>query len=122
MIDASLRVLIDAPRDNDALHATGAVKHAPTDSTRSVRVAHRALRLLAHIPGAHWRNTCLFRSVTECTVQRAHGWPARITIGVGTADNDVIAHSWVEMTGAGATASGLSPLRPARTGTRNIAG
>jgi len=105
VIDTSLKSLLDTPVVGTA---------EPRECARSIRVAHRTLRLLAAIPGGRWRNTCLFRSVAECHVRRARGWPARLAIGVGSAEDRVIAHSWVEIVGAAempGTPTALSPLR-----------
>jgi hypothetical protein len=65
----------------------------------AIRAAHRTLRYLARIPGSRWRNTCLYRSVAECVLLRAHGIAARLCIGVEPQDNSasgVGAHAWVE--------------------------
>jgi transglutaminase superfamily protein len=105
VIDTSLKSLLDSP---------AASTDEPRECARSIRAAHRTLRLLAVIPGGRWRNTCLFRSVAECHVRRARGWPARLAIGVGSVEDQVIAHSWVEIVGVaempGAPAA-MSPLR-----------
>jgi Transglutaminase-like superfamily len=67
----------------------------------AVRVAHRAIALLARARPSRWRTTCLYRSVAECVALRAYGLPARIVIGVGngTAPATTIAHAWVECEG-----------------------
>jgi len=67
----------------------------------AVRVAHRAIALLARARPSRWRATCLHRSVAECVALRAYGWPARIVIGVGNgaAPATTIAHAWVECEG-----------------------
>ncbi len=57
--------------------------------------AFRLLRLLAHVPGERWRNTCLYRSVAECLVLRRYGVPAVLKIGVKNATGDIEAHAWV---------------------------
>ena len=66
-----------------------------------MRVAHRALRLLARVRPSRWRATCLYRSVAECLTLRALGFPARVVIGVGNgaAPAETIAHAWVECEG-----------------------
>jgi hypothetical protein len=67
----------------------------------AVRASHAAIARLARLPGARWRNSCLYRSVAECVVLRTFGLPARVVIGVGAgaAARDVIAHAWVECEG-----------------------
>ena len=67
----------------------------------AVRVAHRALRLLARVRPSRWRATCLYRSVAECLTLRALGFPARVVIGVGNgaAPAETIAHACVECDG-----------------------
>ena len=103
LINSSLRTLIDpAPRSS----------RSPVDSDRAIRFALGALQVLARVPGSYWRNTCLYRSVAECAVRRARGWPARVVIGVGKERSDVIAHSWVEVTGLPSAAIPMQSLRP----------
>lgn len=73
-----------------------------SDPSGAVKAAHRALRYLARIPGAPWRNTCLYRGVAECLLLRAHGIPARLCIGVESLEGSVQnvgAHAWVETDG-----------------------
>lgn len=67
----------------------------------AVRVAHRALVLLARVGPTRWRAACLHRSVAECLALRAYGLPARVAIGVGNgaAPSTTIAHAWVECEG-----------------------
>lgn len=70
-----------------------------SDPAFAIKAAHRVLRLLARIPGGRWRNTCLYRSVAECLLLRAHGIDARLCIGVESqqgATAGVGAHAWVE--------------------------
>jgi hypothetical protein len=71
------------------------------DVRLAVRASHAAIARLARVPGARWRNSCLYRSVAECVVLRTFGLPARVVIGVGAgaAARDVIAHAWVECEG-----------------------
>jgi len=71
------------------------------DPRLAVRAAYAAIARMARIAPTRWRNTCLYRSVAECLVLRAHGLPARVVIGVGTSGDeaDVIAHAWVECEG-----------------------
>ena len=67
----------------------------------AVRIAHRAIAVLARVRPSHWRATCLHRSVAECVVLRAYYLPARIVIGVGNGATPAttIAHAWVECEG-----------------------
>jgi hypothetical protein len=111
VIDRSLRSLLEDVEDVEDVRD----RRACTDPVRSAKIAARTLRLLATLPGARWRNTCLFRSVVECTVRRAHGEQARIVIGVGSAADDIFAHSWVETSEKVDASPELSPLRHART-------
>lgn len=70
--------------------------HADAEPPRgAVRATRGALRLLERVPGGHWRNTCLYRSVAECLVLRNFGVDARLRIGVGKEGAEVIAHAWV---------------------------
>ena len=71
------------------------------DARLAVRASYAAIARLARVAPGRWRNTCLYRSVAECLVLRAHGLPARVVIGVGTSGDaeDVIAHAWVECDG-----------------------
>ena len=108
LIERSLRTLLEPPELS---------RRSTTDSTRAIWVSQRMLRILAMLPGSYWRNTCLYRSVAECVVRRSHGSPARVVIGVGNTDDQVVAHSWVELLGASTTPDDMAPLRPARAGT-----
>ncbi|HEX7978967.1 MAG TPA: lasso peptide biosynthesis B2 protein [Gemmatimonadaceae bacterium] len=96
--------------------------NAASDPARiAVRAAHRALTLLARVRPAHWRTTCLHRSVAECVALRTFGLPARVVIGVGNgaAPATTIAHAWVECDGVRCYstrgAAELEMLTPART-------
>jgi len=86
----------------------------------ALRVAHRALAVLARVRPTRWRVTCLHRSVAECLVLRAYGLPARVVIGVGNgaAPSTTIAHAWVECEGMRCRstrgAAELEMLAPAR--------
>ncbi|HXC25604.1 MAG TPA: lasso peptide biosynthesis B2 protein [Gemmatimonadaceae bacterium] len=83
------------------------------DAQMAIRVSHAIIRLLARIPASPWRNTCLFRSVTECLVLRHFGLPARVSLGVRKASpalGAVDAHAWVETTQA--LDAGYTPLQP----------
>ncbi|HEX8451836.1 MAG TPA: lasso peptide biosynthesis B2 protein [Longimicrobium sp.] len=92
--------------------------HAGAEPPRgAVRATRGALRVLARVPGGRWRNTCLYRSVAECLVLRAHGVDARLRIGVGTEGAEVIAHAWV-VRGAQADAD----ADPAAAALRPLAG
>jgi hypothetical protein len=104
VINASLRSMIDAPIADAS---------TPSDSARAIRIAMRTLQVLSRVPGAYWRNTCLYQSVAECAVRRARGWPARVVIGVGKEQSDVIAHAWVEIAGMAPSAIPMTSLRPA---------
>ncbi|HET7228713.1 MAG TPA: lasso peptide biosynthesis B2 protein [Longimicrobium sp.] len=57
--------------------------------------AFRLLKVLQHVPGSRWRNTCLYRSVAECLVLRRYGVPAVLRIGVRSEQGDIEAHAWV---------------------------
>lgn len=61
------------------------------------RAASAALRLLSRLPGSPWRNTCLYRSVSECLLRRRYGLPARLVLGVrrSAPGDSVEAHAWV---------------------------
>lgn len=80
----------------------------------ATRASRLALRVLARLPLGPWRNTCLYRSVAECLVLRAHAMPFRLLVGVkrdGGGDDSIIAHAWVD--GAeGGTTDDLAPLGP----------
>ena len=71
------------------------------DAIIAVRVAHRAIAILARVYPSRWRATCLYRSVAECLALRTLGLPARVVIGVGNggAPPATIAHAWVECDG-----------------------
>ncbi len=81
----------------------GAHRASLADAERTVRLAHRVLgRLdrLRRLSNDRWRVTCLYRSVTECTVLRELGFPARVVIGARAVENGVLdAHAWVECVG-----------------------
>jgi hypothetical protein len=83
------------------LPSTTRVAATGVQSRLAVRAAHSAIARFARLRPEHWRNSCLFRSVAECLVLRAHGLPALVVLGVGTAGEraDVIAHAWVECSG-----------------------
>lgn len=69
--------------------------HEPELAVRSARLT---LRVLAWLPWAPWRNTCLFRSIAECLVLRRYGVSCRLEIGVRRAKEPgggVQAHAWV---------------------------
>lgn len=74
--------------------------------------AFRLLRVLQHLPGQRWRNTCLYRSVAECLVLRRYGVPAVLKIGVRNDTGDIQAHAWVVRADRdpGPDASGHQPL------------
>ena len=67
------------------------------DPAGAVRVALGALRLLARARLPCWRNTCLYRAVAECIVQRGYGIPCRVELGVTPPGEGaaIAAHAWV---------------------------
>ena len=88
--------LADLIRQPTVAGATGDA----TDAARSTRLALFTLRQLAHLAGAGWRATCLYRAVAECLVLRAYGYPASLMLGVrGASDEPVTAHAWVQCAG-----------------------
>jgi len=70
-------------------------RRVPPD--RALGAALLVLRALARLPGAPWRNTCLYRSVAHCLLLRRYGIPAVLRIGVrvDAATGAVLAHAWV---------------------------
>ena len=81
-----------------ALMAASPERGRAADAALALRAGSRALRLLSRVPASPWRDTCLFRSVTECLVLRGHGVDARLRIGVRgatTAGHAVEHHAWV---------------------------
>lgn len=74
----------------------------PIDSQLAIRVSRHTLHTLARLPASPWRNTCLFKSASECLILRRLGVPARIALGVkkeSSLSSDatpVQAHAWVE--------------------------
>ncbi|GBD33051.1 hypothetical protein HRbin33_02030 [bacterium HR33] len=80
---------------------TGGSRPEAAPAMRSIRVAMFALRLLARVPGGLWKNTCLYRAVTQCVVLRHYGFRCRVQIGVrrtGNASQDTVsAHAWVAL-------------------------
>jgi hypothetical protein len=91
--DHQLAELIRRPARS---HAAGSVRAA----ARSTRGALFVLRQLARVPGAGWRDTCLYRAIAECLVLRAFEFPAVVRLGVrGSADETVAAHAWTECEG-----------------------
>jgi hypothetical protein len=104
IIAAELESLLTANAESMTAHATPDILRV----RRHASIALRWLSLLSRTWGTPWRNTCLFRSVTECLVLRAHGYRAQVVIGVAR-DSDpwtgsgeaatrrtVFAHAWVE--------------------------
>lgn len=98
---AGVRAALDAPRWIEgprlqelmrAPDAAGPERPVPRGGTGA---AMRLLRVLAHVPGSRWRNTCLYRSVAECLVLRGYGVPAVLKIGVKNQTGDIEAHAWV---------------------------
>jgi Transglutaminase-like superfamily len=76
-------------------------KRRAAEAIIAVRVAHKAIAILARVYPTRWRATCLYRSVAECLALRTLGLPARLVIGVGNgaAPAATIAHAWVECEG-----------------------
>jgi hypothetical protein len=106
IIAAELESLLTANAESMTAHATADTLRV----RRHASIALRWLSLLSRTWGTPWRNTCLFRSVTECLVLRAHGYRAHVVIGVARASESrtggdvvegraVIAHAWVECEG-----------------------
>ena len=102
---------IEGPRLQELMRApepAGPERPVPRGGTGA---AFRLLRLLAHLPGERWRNTCLYRSVAECLVLRGYGVPAVLKIGVKNATGDIEAHAWVVRADRAAdNAGGHEPL------------
>lgn len=70
------------------------------DARRAARGALFVLRQLAKLPGAEWRDTCLYRAIAECLALRAFGFPAVVRLGVrGASHEPVSAHAWTECIG-----------------------
>lgn len=86
----------------------------------ATRASRLALRVLARLPLGPWRNTCLYRSVAECLVLRAHAMPFRLLVGVkrgGAANASIVAHAWVD----GVEGSPMNDLAPlASPGERGV--
>lgn len=63
----------------------------------ALRASRAALRMLGYLPRSPWRNTCLYRSVAECLLLRAHGAAAMLRIGVRPDERggEILAHAWV---------------------------
>lgn len=64
----------------------------------ALRATRLMLRLLARLPRSRWRTSCLYESVAECLVLRAHGVPAAVCIGVRRQTDGtpgIAAHAWV---------------------------
>ena len=101
---AGVRAALDAPRWIEgprlqelmrAPEPAGPERPVPRGGTGA---AMRLLRVLAHVPGSRWRNTCLYRSVAECLALRRYGVPAVVRIGVRAgqgAETPIVAHAWV---------------------------
>ncbi|MEO8563499.1 MAG: lasso peptide biosynthesis B2 protein [bacterium] len=94
-IERGLSALVEPPRSA----ATRASAGLPDQSRLASRVSHVAIGRFARLAPTRWRNTCLYRSVAECVALRALGLPARLVIGVGAPDTEVVAHAWVECDG-----------------------
>ena len=100
---------------------SSAVPHPEPDG--ALRTARFTLRLLARLPGARWRTSCLYESVAECLVLRRSGVPAAVCIGVkrqgdgapgtgalGNAARGLAAHAWVARNESDRTFHGLSTM------------
>jgi hypothetical protein len=77
----------------------------------AIHAARVALRVLSRLPGLPWRNTCLYRSVAECLVLRAHAMPFRLLLGVtrdAAVSDSIVAHAWV----GGANEPSMNGLAP----------
>jgi len=97
---------IEGPRLAELLRPPSPLRaesRVPRGATGS---ALRLIGVLARLPGGHWRNTCLYRSVAECLVLRRYGIPAIVKIGVKGAEGDIEAHAWVVRADRGRQDSG----------------
>ncbi len=90
---------IASPRFSDLLTLPAGASAVPrAEPVAALRAARRTLRVLARLPGGHWRTSCLYESVAECLVLRRWGVPAAVCIGVKRgADGKpgIEAHAWV---------------------------
>jgi hypothetical protein len=74
----------------------GALRSRRGHPAEALRVAHRALRVLARTRLPWWRNTCLYRALAECLVLRHYGIACRVELGVTRPGGRAIgAHAWV---------------------------
>jgi len=88
---------------------------SPVAPDLGLRVARATLRVLGRMPLLPWRNTCLYRSVAECLVLSRVGIACRLRLGVQrTAEPSasVVAHAWVEWSGAQAPEPSHAILNP----------
>jgi hypothetical protein len=97
---AGVRAALASPRWIEGARLTELLRDPPPAAERRVPrgatgAAMLLLRALARLPGARWRNTCLYRSVAECLVLRRYGVPAILKIGVRNGAGDIEAHAWV---------------------------
>jgi hypothetical protein len=115
---AGVRAALDAPRWiererlQELMRAPAAAAPERPVPRGGTGTAFRLLRVLHHLPGSRWRNTCLYRSVAECLVLRRYGVPAVLRIGVRNETGDIEAHAWVVRADRdpGADAGGHQPL------------
>lgn len=65
----------------------------------ALRWAHRTTGVLSRLPGARWKNTCLYRSAAGCLALRWLGCGAEATLRIGArrdpAGDEVQAHAWI---------------------------
>ena len=101
---------IEGPRLAELLRAPASSRPGAAAPPKSVGAAWYLLSLLARLPRSPWRNTCLYRSVSECLVLRRFGVPAVVRVGVRSEEGDIAAHAWVVRADAeGGEASTPSP-------------
>lgn len=87
----------------------------PVAPDLGLRVARATLRILGRMPLLPWRNTCLYRSVAECLVLSRAGIACRLRLGVQRPADppaSVVAHAWVEWSGAQAPDPSHAILNP----------
>lgn len=85
---------IGGPRLSELLREPARVAGGGRVPRGAIGGAFLVLRVLGKLPGGHWRNTCLYRSVAECLVLRRYGIAATLRIGVRSAEG-IEAHAWV---------------------------
>ena len=82
----------------------------------SQAAAYATLRQLSRLPGARWRDTCLYRSVASCLILRGLDVKAHLRVGVQRellGGESFPAHAWTVAGDAAVTPAGgdLVPLR-----------